>query len=68
MTAMTMPRPGQCKWTEGDSGNYSFPCTNKAENGSYCAHHRTIVYETPEQRKSRSAQTKFVPFSRRMAA
>ncbi|SDR23634.1 hypothetical protein [Pseudovibrio sp. Tun.PSC04-5.I4] len=56
MKAPTMPKTGQCKWTEGDSGSYTFPCPNLAENGSYCDHHRSIVYETPEQRKARAEE------------
>ncbi|KZK87375.1 hypothetical protein PsW64_00687 [Pseudovibrio sp. W64] len=56
MKAPVMPKAGQCKWTEGDSGSYTFPCKNRAENGSYCDHHRTIVYETPEQRKARAEE------------
>ncbi|WP_068311431.1 hypothetical protein [Polycladidibacter hongkongensis] len=69
MPAPMMPRAGQCKWTEGDSGSYCFPCTNKAvEGGSYCEDHRKIVYETPEQRKKRAEQNKFVPNKRQIAA
>ncbi|WP_068085091.1 hypothetical protein [Polycladidibacter stylochi] len=69
MIGQIMPKPGQCKWTEGDSGSYHFPCQNKAsEGGSYCDYHRSIVYETPEQRKKRAEQNKFVPNRKQIAA
>ena len=57
MSDMSLPRPGCCKWAEGDAGNYTFPCSKPVEPGSsYCAEHRAIVYIPPEERRrSRSA-------------
>ena len=52
MTSLSLPRPGCCKWAEGDAGNYSFPCSNRVESGvSYCDEHRALVYIPPEERR-----------------
>ncbi len=52
MIDLSLPRPGRCKWAEGDSGNYTFPCNNRVESGvSYCDTHRAIVYIPPEERR-----------------
>lgn len=52
MDKLSLPRPGCCKWAEGDSGNYTFPCNARVEAGvSYCADHAAIVYIPPEERR-----------------
>ncbi|QDG74665.1 hypothetical protein [Labrenzia sp. PHM005] len=52
MADLSLPRPGCCKWAEGDAGNYTFPCNNRVEPGvSYCEEHRSIVYIPPEERR-----------------
>ncbi|MEJ8475191.1 hypothetical protein [Roseibium algae] len=52
MSDLSLPRPGCCKWAEGDSGSYFFPCSNRVEQGvSYCDDHRSIVYIPPEERR-----------------
>ncbi|CTQ61297.1 MAG: hypothetical protein RIE06_07405 [Roseibium album] len=52
MADMTLPRPGCCKWAEGEAGNYTFPCNTRVEPGvSYCAEHSAIVYIPPEERR-----------------
>lgn len=65
--ALSLPRPGRCKWAEGDSGNYTFPCNVRVESGtSYCTDHRALVYMPPEERRrSRSASA---PAFKRIAA
>ncbi|WP_417688425.1 hypothetical protein [Roseibium sp.] len=52
MDTLSLPRPGCCKWAEGDAGSYTFPCSNRVEPGvSYCDDHRSIVYIPPEERR-----------------
>ncbi|GAA0780809.1 hypothetical protein E1180_10415 [Roseibium denhamense] len=52
MADLSLPRPGCCKWAEGDAGNYIFPCSNRVEAGvSYCTEHSAIVYIPPEERR-----------------
>ncbi|WP_310621670.1 hypothetical protein [Flexibacterium corallicola] len=58
MSGINLPSTGQCKWAEGDSGSYYFPCKKPRGDGSYCEYHRTLVYETPEQRKARAEQAR----------
>ncbi|MBD8891783.1 hypothetical protein [Roseibium litorale] len=57
MDTLSLPRPGCCKWAEGDAGQYTFPCSRRVESGtSYCEEHRSIVYIPPEERRrSRSS-------------
>ncbi|MTI17816.1 hypothetical protein E1162_11260 [Rhodobacteraceae bacterium RKSG542] len=58
MSGINLPSTTQCKWAEGESGNYTFPCKNPRGDGSYCEYHAAIVYETPEQRKARAEQAR----------
>lgn len=62
---LSLPRPGRCKWAEGDTGNYTFPCNQRVDAGvSYCTDHRALVYMPPEERRRSKPANNSASFKR----